>query len=193
MHTTLSTPLTRRQSRKARASSLSCPPRTTIPVPYVREQVVSVAREQVHGTAIASAGRAVLLRGASGSGKSDLALRCIGLPRSDLLSAPFRLVADDRVELEAGEDSIYVCAPSAISGLIEVRGLGIVELPAPAEWPILALIIDLTPGVPIERLPALAADVPVLGRPIRRITLDPFEFSAPLKVALALAGSLRIA
>ena len=150
---------------------------------------MSAAREQVHGTAVSSGGRAVLLRGPSGSGKSDLALRCIGLPRSDILPAPFRLVADDRVDLEAGEAAIYVSAPSNIAGLIEVRGVGILELPV-AEWPTLALVVDLLPGAPCERLPA-RAEVEVLGRPISHLRLDAFEAAAHMKVAVALHGQLR--
>ncbi len=88
----------------------------------------------VHATAIAIDGRAVLLRGASGSGKSDLALR--------LIDAGARLVADDQSELWRRGEAIIVRAPATIAGLLEVRGIGIVRLDALPEAP-LALIADL--------------------------------------------------
>ena len=76
----------------------------------------------LHATAVAIDGRAVLLRGPSGSGKSDLALR--------LIDAGARLVADDQSELSRRGDVLMVRAPATIAGLIEVRGLGILRLDA---------------------------------------------------------------
>ena len=70
----------------------------------------------VHATAIAIGGRAVLLRGPSGSGKSDLALR--------LIDAGARLVSDDYSQLRREDDTILVRAPKPISGLIEAREIG---------------------------------------------------------------------
>src|SRR5712691_12625786 len=88
----------------------------------------------IHATAIAIHGHAVLLRGASGSGKSDLALR--------LIDAGARLVADDQSELRRQGDAIIVRAPLTIAGLIEIRGIGIVRIDSMAEAP-LALLADL--------------------------------------------------
>src|SRR5437588_11941311 len=101
-------------------------------------------RVLMHGTAVAIDGRAVLLRGASGAGKSDLGLR--------LIDAGARLVADDQSELLRRGDSLIVRAPATIAGLIEVRGIGIVRLAALAEAPV-ALIVDLVPAETLERLP----------------------------------------
>jgi serine kinase of HPr protein (carbohydrate metabolism regulator) len=71
---------------------------------------------------------ALLIRGPSGSGKSQLALRLISAGQSGLL--PFaRLVADDRIRLEACHGRLLVRAPDALAGLIEVHGLGIRQLP----------------------------------------------------------------
>src|SRR5438105_12471801 len=102
----------------------------------------------VHATAVAiataSGPRAVLLRGASGSGKSDLALR--------LIDAGARLVADDQSELSRRGDTLVVRAPATITGLLEVRGIGIVRLDALAEAPVV-LLVDLVPAETLERLP----------------------------------------
>jgi serine kinase of HPr protein (carbohydrate metabolism regulator) len=58
------------------------------------------AVENHHGTAIAIGSHAALIRGASGAGKSDLALRCLAVAPTALIPGPARLVADDRVELK---------------------------------------------------------------------------------------------
>src|SRR5689334_23520913 len=53
------------------------------------------ASENVHATAIALGGNAALIRGAPGSGKSDLALRCLAIAPTALVPCPASLVADD--------------------------------------------------------------------------------------------------
>ena len=60
---------------------------------------MAAAPETIHATCIAVGGRAVLLRGPSGSGKSDLALRCLTLAPTPLTPLAAQLVADDRVVL----------------------------------------------------------------------------------------------
>src|SRR5258707_7627920 len=110
-------------------------------------------RMLLHATAIAIEGRAVLLRGASAAGKSDLALR--------LIDAGARLVADDQSELLRRGDTLIVRAPATIAGLLEVRGIGIVRLDALAEAPV-ALVVDLVPAETLERLPARRTET-VLG------------------------------
>ena len=138
----------------------------------------------VHATAVAIltaiGPRAVLLRGSSGSGKSDLALR--------LIDAGARLVADDQSELHRNGETIIVRSPPAIAGLIEVRGIGIVRVEPLAEAP-LALIADLlaaeAPAGAIERLPPRATER-LLDLDLPRIAVAPFEASAAAKVALAL-------
>jgi serine kinase of HPr protein (carbohydrate metabolism regulator) len=130
----------------------------------------------VHATAVAIEGRAVLLRGPSGSGKSDLGLR--------LIDAGGRLVADDQSELVRIGSAVMVRPPAAIAGLIEVRGIGILRLEPLMEAP-LALIADLVPAETIERLPTARLER-VLGLDLPLIGLAPFEASAPAKLRLAL-------
>lgn len=138
-----------------------------------------------HGTAIAQGDAAALLVGPSGSGKSDLALRCLALPPGPFCPEPFRLVSDDQTVLSPHEGRIRISPPATIAGRIEVRGLGIVEIAAQPEAE-LALIVHLVAG-PVERMPSAAASREwVCGREIARLELDPFEASAPIKLALAL-------
>jgi len=133
-------------------------------------------RVLLHTTAIAIDGRAVLLRGASGSGKSDLALR--------LIDAGARLVADDQCELHRRGEEIIVRAPATIAGLLEVRGIGLVRFNALAEAPV-AAIVDLVAPESVERLPARQTEA-ILGLALPRIAVAPFEASAAAKLRLAL-------
>jgi serine kinase of HPr protein (carbohydrate metabolism regulator) len=131
-----------------------------------------------HATAVAIDGRAVLLRGPSGAGKSDLGLR--------LIDAGARLVADDQSELRRRGDTVVVCAPASLVGLIEVRGVGIMRLAALDEAPV-ALIVDLVPPEAVERLPNPCNEM-VLGVAVPRIAIAPFEASAAAKIRLALCA-----
>ena len=139
----------------------------------------------VHGTAVALGGRAALLRGASGSGKSDLALRALAAPASSLVEASFELVADDQVVIRATEDGLTVSPPDRLQGLIEVRGLGIVTVPHRSEAR-LSLLVDLVGPHQVERLPDPWPTDVLLGVSLPVLRLAPFEASAPLKLALAL-------
>lgn len=94
-------------------------------------------------------------------------------------------MADDRTEFAVRDGRLIASAPSAIAGLIEVRGLGILRVGAMAEAP-LDLVVDLVPPDGIERLPD-AAWCEILGIRLPQVRLAPFEASAPAKVRLALA------
>ncbi|HEU0098457.1 MAG TPA: HPr kinase/phosphatase C-terminal domain-containing protein [Allosphingosinicella sp.] len=130
--------------------------------------------ETVHASCVAIGGRAVLLAGRSGAGKSDLALR--------LIDRGARLVSDDYTELRRAGDRLLARAPATIAGRIEVRGLGILELEAEADVPV-CLCADLD-GAP-DRLPE-ARTIALGGRPIPLVALAPLEPSAPLKLEYAL-------
>jgi len=132
----------------------------------------------VHATAVAIGGRAVLLRGQSGSGKSDLALR--------LIDAEARLVADDQSELRREGNTILVRAPEPIAGLIEARGVGILKVDS---LPVarLALIAELVASGQVERLPEPSSET-IFGLAIPLVAIAPFEASAPVKLRLALSA-----
>ena len=145
------------------------------------------APELVHGTCVALGRTAVLLRGPSGSGKSDLALRFLFLARRGpaALEAPI-LVADDQVYLTRKGARLAARAPESIRGKIEVRGIGIVDVKS-VEDAELALVVDMVPAGDIERLPDGDAAVCLLGLDIPLLRLSPWEASAPIKLAVALA------
>ena len=129
----------------------------------------------VHATTVAIDNRAVLLRGPSGSGKSDLALR--------LIDAGARLVADDRSELRRDGDAILVSAPQTIAGLIEVRGIGILRVDFLASVR-LSLVVDLVAPQAVERMPEQLSET-ILGLAVPVLALSPFEASAPAKLRFA--------
>jgi HPr kinase/phosphorylase len=103
----------------------------------------AAATSIVHGSAVALAGRGVLILGGSGAGKSTLALALIGRGAA--------LVADDRVLLTRRGNALLAAAPPAIAGLIEARGIGILRLPAMPEATV-TLAVDLD-RAPAARMP----------------------------------------
>jgi len=131
--------------------------------------------ETVHASTVATGGRAVLLGGPSGSGKSDLALR--------LIDRGFTLVSDDQTIVRREGDRLIAKAPPTIAGKLEVRGLGIVEMETVTDVPI-ALFVELTSD--IERLPDENRERSILGVELPLISIDARTASAPSKVALAL-------
>ena len=132
--------------------------------------------EQVHATTIDLNGDGVMLRGPSASGKSDLGLR--------LIDAGGRLVADDRTELTLSGGAVRASAPKEITGRMEVRGIGIMEVPTVPETR-LALVVELVGAEDVERLPE-PETADVLGVALPLVRLAPFEASAPAKVRTVL-------
>jgi len=128
----------------------------------------------------------ILLLGASGAGKSDLALR--------LIATGATLVADDRSELFVLRRALWARAPAPIAGLIEIRGVGIVKLAHAARVRI-GLVVELGDGaarLPRHRryrVPAALALSQKAAPPLVKIV--PFEASAPAKVAAAAAAYTR--
>ena len=131
----------------------------------------------VHATCIAVGGQGVLLRGAPGAGKSDLALR--------LIEAGAVLVADDQVALTNAGEAPRAAPPARIAGMLEVRGIGIVRMDFLPQCPV-RLVVDLVPPEAVERMPE-AGTVDLCGHRIAHARLAPFEASAPVKVRLALS------
>jgi HPr kinase/phosphorylase len=122
----------------------------------------------VHGSCAAFGDDAILLLGSPGSGKSDLLLQ--------LIDRGFSLVGDDQLVIENGR----VRAAVPLSGLFEVRGVGIFLVPCRVSAH-LRLIVTL--GVEANRLPAPAID-PAFG--VGTITINPRAASAAVKIAWAL-------
>jgi HPr kinase/phosphorylase len=131
--------------------------------------------ETIHATCIGFGDIGVLLRGPSGSGKSDLALR--------LIESGAVLVADDRVDLSAPDGRLIASAPPVLAGMLEIRGFGLVELSCIPDIAI-ALIADMVSADAVERLPDPGWSV-YLGKRIRTIELAPFEHTAVAKLRIA--------
>jgi len=148
------------------------------------------ATEIHHGTAIALGHCAALIRGPASSGKSDLALRCIGLAPTALIPSQILLVADDQVQLSRKGKSIKAEAPATIRGKLEVRGLGILTVPS-LERADLTLIADLSASEKVARFPDPEPQTELLGLSLPLLLLAPFEASAPIKLLLALAQMLQ--
>jgi HPr kinase/phosphorylase len=139
----------------------------------------------VHGTCIAfplveeaGVAAAVLLRGASGIGKSDLALR--------LIDDGAQLVADDQVDLDLTDEGLLASAPETILGMLEVRGVGLVHLPVAAKAALVAIIDLVDPDTKIERLPE-PEEIEIAGTTLPLWKLQPFESSAMAKVGVIVA------
>lgn len=141
--------------------------------------------DRVHGTAIALGGRAALIRGPSGSGKSDLALRCLGLGPSVLVREPVKLIADDQVVLKTQGHELYASAPPTLRGKLEVRGLGILEVDALTEAS-LVLVADLVRQGGIERFPDPWPFTRIQNFDVPVLRLSPFESSSALKLVTAI-------
>ena len=136
---------------------------------------VRLSSETTHASTVAVEGRAVLIMGLSGSGKSDLTLR--------LLDRGFTLVSDDQTIVRKTGNRLIASAPPTIRGKLEIRGIGIVEMDSVDDVPV-ALVVELTSD--IQRLPDDSRERPILGVSIPLISVDAMTASAASKVALAL-------
>lgn len=134
-----------------------------------------LSSETVHASTVALDGRAVLISGPSGSGKSDLTLR--------LLDRGFTLVSDDQTIVRRENDRLIATAPPNIAGKLEIRGIGIVDMETVSDIPI-ALYVELTSE--IMRLPDDRRERPVLGVNLPLVSVDALTASAASKVSLAL-------
>lgn len=135
----------------------------------------TLSSETVHASCVAIDGRAVLIGGRSGMGKSDLALR--------LIDRGAALVSDDYTLVRRIEGRLLATAPETIEGKIEVRGVGIVEFPVERDVPV-ALFVDL--DMDPTRLPMAREERAIAGVQIPVVGLSALEASAPIKVEAAL-------
>jgi HPr kinase/phosphorylase len=104
----------------------------------------------VHASAVLFGARAVLIRGPSGSGKSQLARQLIEHQRGSG-SGFARLVGDDRVHLEVAGGRLLVRPAETLAGLLEVHGVDVRRVDhEPAA--VVGLVVDLN-AADAERLP----------------------------------------
>ena len=155
----------------------------------------------IHATSIAINNKAVLLTGAPGVGKSDVALRLI-------MEHGATLISDDQTLLEKIEQDIPAQSrlrgaaeggvpqssralltantPASIAGVFEARHVGLLHMPYVSDVEV-ALYIELVgAGVAIPRLPEDGDSITLLDCPIRKLCLPGFAASTPAKIRAAL-------
>lgn len=137
--------------------------------------MADLSSETIHASCVAIDGAAVLIEGRSGAGKSDLALR--------LIDRGATLVSDDYTLLVRKGQTLLAHPPANLAGRIEVRGIGIVEMPHLADVAV-KLLVAIVEAPP--RMPAAGRLRRIAGVELREIALPSLEPSAPVKVELAL-------
>lgn len=147
------------------ASAPAPAPAPAHPSPFARQS-----------TCVAIGGRGVLIEGASGTGKSSLAL--------ELIDRGAALVGDDSVLLMAGNGMLLARPHPNTRGLIEVRNLGLLPFPCVEEVP-LALLVTLDPEAP--RFIEIPQTTEIAGIPLPHLRLWPGSGPLALKTELALS------
>ena len=130
----------------------------------------------IHATCVAIAGIGVVIRGHSGAGKSDLALR--------LIDGGAELVSDDYCNVAVDAGRLSITPPANIAGQIEVRGYGIVKLPFCPRVTV-GLVVDLKQEADIERMPERQTCV-IDGVTVPCLAVFAFAASAPAKIRIVL-------
>ena len=132
--------------------------------------------DQFYATAVTYCGFGVLIRGPSGSGKSDLALR--------MIDDGAGLIADDQVVIEAVGQELYLSPPDSLSGLIEVRGIGVIKIEYVRDIR-LCLIVELDPRNEIQRIPKIKEEL-IKKILVPVINMYAFESSVLAKIKIIL-------
>jgi HPr kinase/phosphorylase len=141
----------------------------------------------VHASVVLIGEAGVLVRGASGTGKSSLSLALIEeAGRSGLFA---RLVGDDRVEILSRSNRLIARSHPAIAGWAERRGQGIVSLEHEAAA-VLRLVIDMVSRDKTPRLPASAdLTISINGLNCPHLSLD--QDKSPVENAQAVLAFMR--
>lgn len=140
------------------------------------------ADETIHASALVVDGRGVLIRGASGSGKSALLLSVLYFERPNAA-----LVADDRVAVTNVDNRLVAQPPAGLAGKIEVRGQGVFDQPYAATVPI-DLVVDLLPAAECIRFPEPEERrTQIKGVWVSRIMVAAGAGDGPARIAFALA------
>jgi HPr kinase/phosphorylase len=126
-------------------------------------------------TAVAIGGRALLIEGPAGRGKSSLALA--------LIDRGATLIGDDGIALTCRAGALWAHPAPATAGLIELRNVGIVTLPVTEAA--VALVLRLAEDAP--RFVECAAAVEIAGVSIPALAFDARIPAAPVRAEYALA------
>ncbi|BAK66152.1 HPr kinase/phosphorylase [Sphingobium sp. SYK-6] len=133
------------------------------------------ADDVLHASSVAIGGQGLLIMGPSGSGKSDLALR--------LIDRGATLISDDYTQLRVQDGGLRLSAAPNIAGKMEIRHLGIVEMPYMDDVPaLLAIRLDEQP----PRMPETSTHILLHGIMLPLIVLRGLDASAPIKAEWAM-------
>ena len=139
----------------------------------------------LQASAVAIDGRALVIEGAPGVGKSSLALA--------LIERGAVLIGDDGVTLkrdgEPGDEDARLVAvpPPNIEGLLEVRGVGLLTVPVAEATPVALVLTMLGPDDPDgERLPRWAPKRDILGCRVPSLRFRAGEIAPAERAAVAL-------
>lgn len=135
-----------------------------------------------HGSAIALGGCGALICGPSGSGKSDLVLRCLALAPTPLWPVPTEFVADDQVRLTRQGQTISMSPPQAIAGLIEIRNVGILPCTCRASARLCLTVSLVGSETALARMPPDDEARHVMGLRVPALTLNANQLTAPHKL-----------
>lgn len=160
-------------------------------IDHLRTYLTKIGAPQVtmHGVFMDILGLGVLIMGESGLGKSELGL--------ELISRGHGLVADDAVDFaRLGPDYIEGRCPVILRDLLEVRGLGLLDIrtifgeTAVRRKLKLRLIVQLVRrnDGEFERLPIDAQFIDVLGIPIRTVKI---QVAAGRNLAVLVEAAVR--
>lgn len=138
-----------------------------------------LSSETIHASSVAIDGHAVLIEGGSGVGKSDLALR--------LIDRGATLISDDYTLLVRDGGVLRARAAPNLAGRMEIRGIGIVEMPHVDNVPV-ALLVAVVATPP--RMPEGGRLRTLAGVALHEIALPSLEPSAAIKVEIALKRRL---
>lgn len=153
---------------------LGCPLPAAALIETLEEALRYQENTSMHGVLMDVLGMGVLITGDSGLGKSELAL--------ELITRGHGLVADDVVDIERiNQHAIIGRCPPLLQGLLEVRGLGLIDIrtifgesAVRRRMPI-KLIVHLVGRRALEnhyeRLPLQALTETILGIPVRKVAI----------------------
>jgi HPr kinase/phosphorylase len=135
----------------------------------------------IHASAVLVGARALLIRGPSGSGKSQLAFALLQAAQSGVLGFA-RLVADDRAIVASMHGRLLVRPAPALIGMIEVRGLGVRHVPY-EPLAVVGAVVDLA-AEDGSRLPDAAGCVTdIAGVRVPRLAVAAGADARPLVLA----------
>lgn len=135
-----------------------------------------MSTQNFHASCVAIGEFGLLIRGASGSGKSDLVLRLLDEVRG------VSLVADDQVIIVEHDGVLIASAPTTLVGKLEIRGQEIVTRPYLGSVK-LSHIIDLVEQAEISRMPEVSElQTSFLNHVFPRLKLDGKQASALARI-----------